>query len=73
MKTAILKRSGAAEAHRAHNPGVGGSKPLFAYFILQQFFFAIKKPPDKRTSDTLTQFGRVLPNKGGCHGFKSHM
>ena len=42
---ATFKRSGAAEARWAHNPKVGGSKPLFAILIFSLHL--------KRTRETL--------------------
>ena len=34
----MKERGGAVEAHWAHNPGVGGSKPLPATSFLKTFF-----------------------------------
>jgi hypothetical protein len=39
----FLKRDGAEEAYRAHNPGVGGSKPSLAtlFFIFKFLSFSV--------------------------------
>ena len=44
-QSVIEQRSGAAEARWAHNPKVGGSKPPFAIFVFNIYYFFHQKIP----------------------------